>query len=174
MVLKQNKFWLEKSKMRMMQAMLAVCLTALAFAPTDALARDGRVEVGSLTCRIDGGASFVFGSSRNLRCEFESARGGAPEFYEGEIERFGLDLGVTGETVLGWAVLAPSRGLPDYALAGTYSGVSADASFGLGGGAKVLVGGSNDTISLQPLSLQGQSGVNVALTVAQLRLRPAR
>jgi len=139
-----------------------------------AAARDGaRVEVGSLTCRIDGGASFVFGSTRNLTCKYESASGGQPEYYDGEIRRFGLDLGVTGETVMGWAVFAPSRGLDEYALAGTYSGVAADASLGLGAGAKVLVGGSDDTISLQPLSFQGQSGVNLAVTVAQLRLRPS-
>lgn len=156
-----------------MRQMLAAMLAALILAPAAAEAGDKRVEVGSLTCRIDGGASFVFGSTRSLSCKFESVRGGPPEYYEGEIERFGLDLGVTGETVMGWAVFAPSRGMPDYALAGTYSGVAADASFGLGGGAKVLVGGSNDTISLQPVSLQGQSGVNLALTVARLRLRPA-
>lgn len=149
-------------------------LAAFMLAPESAQASDsGRVEIGSLTCRIDGGASFVFGSTRSLSCKFESARGGQPEYYDGEIKRFGLDLGVTGETVMGWAVFAPSRGMPDYALAGTYSGVAADASFGLGGGAKVLVGGSNDTISLQPISLQGQTGVNLALTVARLRLRPA-
>jgi len=157
-----------------MRWILAGMLAAVMLAPATARASDGgRVEIGSLTCRIDGGASFVFGSTRSLSCKFESARGGPPEYYEGEIDRFGLDLGVTGETVMGWAVFAPSRGLPDYALAGTYSGVAADASFGLGGGAKVLVGGSNDTISLQPVSLQGQSGVNLAVTVAQLRLRPS-
>jgi len=143
-------------------------------APTSAQTRDeSRVELGSLTCRIDGGASFVFGSTRSLSCKFESVSSREPEYYEGEIERFGLDLGVTGETVMGWAVFAPTRGLPDHALAGTYTGVAADASFGLGGGAKVLVGGSNKTIQLQPASLQGQTGVNLALTVAELRLRPS-
>ena len=98
-------------------------------APTSAQTRDeSRVELGSLTCRIDGGASFVFGSTRSLSCKFESVSSREPEYYEGEIERFGLDLGVTGETVMGWAVFAPTRGLPDHALAGTYTGVAADAS----------------------------------------------
>jgi len=148
-------------------AVLVACVAA-------ASAQDNsRVEIGALTCRVDGGASYVFGSTRSLSCKFESASDRPPEYYDGEIKRFGLDIGVTGETVMGWAVFAPSRGLDEYALAGTYSGVAADASLGLGGGAKVLVGGSNDTISLQPLSLQGQTGANVALTVAQLRLRPA-
>lgn len=155
-------------------AVLGAALLVLAVTPTTQARDSGRVEIGSLTCRIDGGASFVFGSTRMLSCKFESARGGAPEYYEGEIERFGLDLGVTGETIMGWAVFAPSRGVADYALAGTYRGVAADASLGLGGGAKVLVGGSDNTISLQPVSLQGQSGANLALTVARLRLRPAR
>jgi len=148
-------------------AALFACITA-------AWGQDNsRVEVGSLTCRVDGGASYVFGSTRSLSCKFESVSGRPAEYYDGEIKRFGLDIGVTGETVMGWAVFAPSRGLDEYALAGTYSGVAADASLGLGGGAKVLVGGSNDTIALQPLSLQGQTGANIALTVAQLRLRPA-
>jgi len=129
------------------------------------------VKVGSLTCRIEGGASFIVGSTRQLNCKYESISGDPPEYYDGEIKRFGLDLGVTGETVMGWAVLAPSRGLEDGALAGIYTGAAADASLGLGGGAKVLVGGSDNTISLQPISLQDQTGVNVALTVAQLRLR---
>jgi len=160
---------------RPMRWLFALLLAGATVFPGLAFAADGgRVEIGSLTCRSEGGTSFVFGSTRGLSCKFESARGGPPEYYAGEIERFGLDLGVTGETVMGWAVFAPTRGMPDYALAGTYSGVAADASFGLGGGAKVLVGGSNDTISLQPVSLQGQSGVNLALTVAQLHLRPAR
>jgi len=154
-------------------ALLAVA-TALGALQAQAVAQENnRVEVGSLSCRIDGGASYVFGSTRNLSCKFESAAGGPPQYYAGEIERYGLDLGVTGETFMGWAVFAPSRGLDEGALAGTYSGVAADASLGLGAGAKVLVGGSNNTISLQPLSLQGQSGVNLALTVAQLRLRHA-
>ncbi len=155
-----------------------IMVALLAMAPMlvaiqiSAQARDGaRVEVGSLSCRIDGGASFVFGSTRSLSCKFESAAGDEPSYYEGDIKRFGLDIGVTGETFMGWAVFAPSRGLDEGALAGTYSGVAADASLGLGAGAKILVGGSDDTISLQPLSLQGQSGVNLALTVAQLRLR---
>lgn len=149
-------------------------IAALCAGITAAWAQEnGRVEIGSLTCRVDGGASFVFGSTRSLNCKFESVSNRPAEYYDGEIKRFGLDIGVTGETVMGWAVFAPSRGLDEYALAGTYSGVAADASLGLGGGAKVLVGGSNDTISLQPLSLQGQTGANIALTVAQLRLRPA-
>ncbi|MFP4537751.1 MAG: DUF992 domain-containing protein [Dichotomicrobium sp.] len=155
--------------------MLAVLLTAVILAPTITEARDSsRVEIGSLTCRIDGGASYVFGSTRRLNCKYESARGDPPDYYDGEIDRFGVDLGVTGETVMGWAVFAPSRGVGDHALAGTYRGVAADASLGLGGGAKVLVGGSDNAISLQPVSLQGQSGANLALTVARLRLRPMR
>ncbi len=160
--------------MRELRLIVAAVLATALFAPVNGHARDGAsVEVGSLTCRVDGGASYVFGSTRALSCTFESARGGYAESYEGEIRRFGVDIGVTGETIMGWAVFAPSRGLDEYALAGTYSGVAADASLGLGGGAKVLVGGSSDTISLQPLSLQGQSGANIALTVARLELRPA-
>lgn len=133
-----------------------------------------RVQAGVLTCDVEGGISYVFGSTRALRCVFDPA-GDAPKHrYVGEIKRFGLDLGVTGKTVMGWAVLAPTKSLAPEALVGDYAGVAADASLGLGAGAKILVGGSNDTISLQPLSIQGQTGVNLALTVAALELRPAR
>ncbi len=151
-----------------------LALSAAILIPGHARAQDGGVEIGSLTCQVDSGAGFVFGSTRRLTCTFERLGNKPDEYYEGEINRFGLDIGVTGKTVMGWAVFAPKRGLEDYALAGTYAGVAADASVGLGGGAKVLVGGSNDSISLQPLSLQGQSGLNVAVTVAELRLQPAR
>ncbi len=70
--------------------------------------------------------------------------------------------------------LTPSAELPVGVLAGNYGGVSAEATVGLGVGANALVGGSNDSIALQPLSVQGQQGLNVAVGVSQLKLRSAR
>jgi hypothetical protein len=66
--------------------------------------------------------------------------------------------------------LAPTNQLRQGELAGTYAGVSADAAAGLGVGANALIGGSNNTVALQPLSLEGQLGVNLALGVSALTL----
>ena len=130
------------------------------------------VRVGVLSCQVSGGAGFVIGSSKDLRCQFESA-GGRRERYVGTIDKFGLDIGVTGPAYLSWAVFAPTTDVGRGALAGNYVGASAEATVGVGGGANLLIGGSQDTISLQPLSVQGQTGVNAALAVSGLALHRA-
>ena len=132
-----------------------------------------RVEAGLLTCGVRGGTSFIFGSTRELRCVFRTAPGEEGERYEGQIQKYGLDIGVTGNAILTWTVLAPTRGVLAGALSGKYVGIAADASAGVGGGANVLVGGSNNTISLQPLSVQGQTGLNAAVAVAEVELHPS-
>jgi hypothetical protein len=91
--------------------------------------------------------------------------------YTGTISRIGLDVGITGGGRLFWGVFAPTSHVGYGALRGTYVGASGNASFGFGLGANVLVGGSHRTISLQPLSVEGQIGVNLALGVARLTLR---
>jgi Protein of unknown function (DUF992) len=133
--------------------------------------QDGAVRAGVLTCEVSGGTGFIFGSSKGLSCVFDSD--GGTERYVGEINKFGIDIGVTGPATLSWAVLAPSSNLGEGVLAGSYIGASAEASAGVGAGANLLVGGSNDTISLQPLSVQGQTGINAALAVSELVLNPA-
>jgi hypothetical protein len=98
----------------------------------------------------------------------------APENYHGTISKIGLDVGVTGETLISWVVLAPNADLyAPGALAGDYVGASAEASAAIGAGANVLVGGSNRTFSLQPLSVQAQTGVNIAVGVTEFKLRTA-
>ena len=151
---------------------MAAAAAALGAGLATGAAADERIAVGLLTCGIKGGASFIFGSTRELRCVFKMAPGEEGERYEGEIHKYGLDLGITNSAVLEWTVLAPSRGIGAGALGGKYYGVAADASAGIGGGANVLAGGSNNTISLQPLSVQGQTGLNAAVTVAEVELRP--
>lgn len=157
-------------KFTMSAAILALPVL-LAVAPASAQKGEG-VRAGVLTCEVSGGAGFIFGSSKELRCRFESA-GGKAERYVGSISKFGLDIGITGNAVLTWTVLAPTTKVSSGALAGTYVGASAEATAGVGGGANVLVGGSSKTISLQPLSVQGQTGLNAALAVASLVLKPA-
>jgi hypothetical protein len=138
-----------------------------------ATAQSAKVETGVLTCKVYGGVGFVFGSTKDLSCVFEGLSGGK-ERYHGSIDKFGLDLGFTGNTVMVWTVLAPSADVPSGALAGNYGGVSAEATVGLGVGANALVGGSANSIALQPFSVQGQEGLNVAVGVAELKLRRGR
>jgi hypothetical protein len=144
---------------------------ALAFG---ASAAQARTEVGTLVCDVSGGVGLILGSHKTTRCSFKSASGRVREVYDGAINKFGLDIGVTGHSVLIWNVFAPSSHVPAGALAGTYSGVSANASAGVGGGANVLVGGNARTITLQPVSVQAQTGVNLAVGIGSLTLRPVR
>jgi len=152
-----------------------VAITALAASTgfVTAAAAEEKIAVGQLTCGVRGGMSFVFGSSRDLRCVFNTNLTGQGERYEGSIQKYGLDLGYTGNALMTWTVLAPTRGVRAWALSGKYYGVAADASAGIGGGANVLVGGSSNTISLQPVSVQGQTGLNAAVAVAEVELHPS-
>jgi hypothetical protein len=130
----------------------------------------GGVQIGTLTCNVAGGWGFVFGSSKAIRCTFARA-GGRPEHYSGAINKFGVDIGYTQGGVLVWGVFAPSASLAPGALSGNYVGATGSATVGVGAGANVLVGGSNRTISLQPLSIEGNTGLNVAAGVASMALR---
>ena len=129
----------------------------------------GGVQVGTLTCNVAAGWGFVFGSSKGLRCTFAPA-GGRPEHYAGTINKFGVDIGYTQGGVLVWGVFAPTANLAPGALAGNYGGVTGSATVGVGAGANVLVGGSNRTISLQPVSIEGNTGLNVAAGIGSITL----
>jgi hypothetical protein len=126
-------------------------------------------KVGTLTCKGGAGVGMILGSKKHYDCVFKPTKG-APQNYEGSVTKIGLDLGFTSSVTIVWAVFA-STDLPDRALAGDYVGANADASIGVGVGTKILVGGSKNSISLQPLSVQGQTGLNVAVGVADLALR---
>jgi Protein of unknown function (DUF992) len=130
----------------------------------------GGVQIGTLTCHVAGGWGFVFGSSKAVRCTFSRA-GGRPEHYAGSIRKFGVDIGYTQGGVLVWGVFAPSSNLAPGALSGNYVGATGSATVGVGAGANVLVGGSNRTISLQPLSIEGNTGLNVAAGIGSISLR---
>ena len=155
-----------------MIAAAAVALAAAAALPTAPMAQ-GRTQVGTLTCDISGGIGMIIASSKDVTCMFTPANPGPREVYVGNIKKFGLDLGATAGGQMVWAVFAPTS-LPFGALSGDYAGATAEATVGAGLGANALIGGSNRTVSLQPLSVQGQAGLNVAAGVAGLTLRPAR
>jgi hypothetical protein len=135
---------------------------------TPALAAD--VRVGTLTCHEASGWGFVFGSSRDLNCVLARS-GGAVERYSGTISKFGVDIGYSKSAVVVWGVIAATSDMRPGSLAGGYGGVTGSASVGAGGGANVLVGGFGRSITLQPVSIQGDTGLNVAAGVEGLNLK---
>jgi hypothetical protein len=139
---------------------------------TPADAQRDRVQAGSLECSLSSGIGLIVGSQRNIACNFKPD-GGPPEAYEGTMTRIGLDIGVTGGGAIIWAVFT---GTNRYAgmLSGTYVGASAEATLAAGLGANVLVGGSNRSVALQPLSVQGQVGLNIAAGIGSLEIHLVR
>jgi len=146
---------------------LVFALGAAVIAPVSASADQAGVSIGTLECQIEGGIGLIITSSKNMKCIFRSASG-REEIYVGRIVKYGLDIGITGEASMIWAVFAPGFIEPG-ALGGEYVGGSAEVSAGLGGGANALIGGGN--IALQPLSVQVHSGVNAAFGVTRLSLQ---
>ncbi len=145
----------------------------LAVAPIASTAHaDKGIQLGQLSCDVEGGIGFIFGSSKNLTCTFTPANDRYKvETYSGTIDKYGIDIGFTGDSVILWAVVAAEEEkYAPQALTGTYSGATASAAFAVGLGANVLVGGSSDAFALQPLSVSGSSGVNVAVGFAQIKL----
>jgi len=132
-------------------------------------ARADYIKVGVLTCTVGGGVGLIITSRKSLTCTFAPEHRRA-ERYGGTLTIVGVDLGVTRGAVIVWAVLAPTAGFGRGVLAGRYAGVSAQASLVVGAGANVLVGGSNRSFALQPLSVQGQVGVNIAAGISAVRL----
>ncbi len=127
------------------------------------------VRAGTLTCDVSAGVGLIVTSARSLSCRYVPRRGRA-EAYTGTVRRFGLDVGATNRARLVWAVYTSSRRLQLGVLEGNYVGGSAEGTIGVGGGVNVLVGGSNNTVSLQPVSVQAQTGLNIAAGVSEFTL----
>lgn len=142
---------------------------SLVLAAGSADARTSGVKLGVLNCNIAPGVGLIVGSSKNVSCTFTN-RNGRTERYHGSIGKIGLDLGVTGRGRAAWLVFAPGN-VGRSSLSGTYVGGQASASVIVGFGANVLVGGFKNNINLQPISVQGQTGLNIAVGVASLNLR---
>ena len=150
-------------------------LTAAAFAAAamltaSALPAAANVEVGVLSCHVAPSVGYVIASQREMRCHFRPSAGGPTHHYRATAGRVGIDLGVTREGWLTWGVWAPTNRINRKDLVGTYAGASAGAAVGLGVGGNALVGGSNNTIALQPLSGEGSVGLSVALGITALSL----
>jgi hypothetical protein len=137
----------------------AAALGALSASPAPA---QSSTQVGTLSCDVSAGVGMILAQRQTLNCMFSPANGAPPEPYLGHIDAFGLALGAVSQGQLIWGVIAPAVGIPRGALTGTYGGIGAQASAGPGLGANVLVGGTGRAFSLQPVSVQGQTGLNIA------------
>ena len=158
--------------MRRSLALAGIAASCLCVFMFGASAQD-RVQVGVLECRGGASIGFIVGSVTNLGCVLRVA--GLPDDrYVATIRKVGLDLGITEETALAWGVYAPVARLGPGDLAGDYAGAQGSASIGVGAGGNFLIGGSNNTIALQPLSVQGEVGLNIAAGLESLQLRPGR
>ncbi|MDB5520481.1 MAG: hypothetical protein JWR73_2057 [Tardiphaga sp.] len=154
---------------------LAVATAALIVSVAGANAQQRQpqqLQVGVLECQGGPNVGYVVGSTTSLNCVFRSD-GRRVEGYVANVRRFGVDLGFTQNSGLAWAVYAPTNRLGRGDLAGSYGGVGGNAAVGVGGGGNLLVGGSSNAYSLQPLSLQGQTGINVTAGVVDVQLVPA-
>ena len=152
---------------------IATAMLAGALAAANAQQPIQRVQVGVLECRGAASIGFIVGSVTNLGCVLRVD--GMPEDrYIATIRKVGVDLGITQESALAWGVYAPVARLGPGDLSGNYAGAQGSASVGVGVGGNVLVGGSDNSIALQPLSVQGQVGINVAAGLESLELRPGR
>ncbi len=146
--------------------------------PTGRRSHKGRLkpatefEIGYLDCAIGGGVGYVFGSAKSVDCDFHSTVGHErSDRYAGTIRKVGVDLGFTSEGRMVWAVFAPTAGYHQGSLGGVYHGASAEATVGLGVGTNILYGGTKGSVQLQPVSVQGQVGLNVAATGTSMTLK---
>jgi hypothetical protein len=153
-----------------MKRLSAIALGVSLVAASSSAFAQSRVEAGVLECRGTT-SSFIVGSVTELRCNFRS--GNRVEPYVASIRRVGVDIALPANVAVAWGVFAPTANIGPGGLAGNYAGASASATAGVGVGANALVGGSNNTIALQPVSVQGQTGLGVAAGVAAMELRPA-
>ena len=128
-------------------------------------------KVGALICQLAPSVGFIVGAHQPMRCRYTPDGPFPPEFYEGVINTIGFDLGFKSGGAMAWAVIAPTVGQPRGGLAGSYVGASGSATAGVGVDANVLLGGSGRSFALQPLSLQGQVGLDLTLGVSGLELR---
>lgn len=151
-------------------ALAAVAAAALAAAPLQA--QSSRIRVGALTCNVAPGVGLIIGSNKSMSCTYQSVDGWS-ERYSGNIIIIGADIGVTDTKTIAWAVWAPVNQAGRGALAGGYAGATAEVTLAAGLGTNVLVGGFQNSFMLQPVSVSGQTGANVAAGVSGIQLNPA-
>lgn len=154
----------------MMKLFLSAGVAALMLGAAPAQAANAGVKVGLLTCKVEPGWSYIVGSTKALHCSYAPSRG-QPERYMGDIQKVGIDLGYSDGATMVWAVIAPTSDVGKDALDGEYAGASASVAVGVGAGVNVLIGGFDKSITLQPVSVEGGTGVNLAAGVASISLK---
>ncbi|HYB90972.1 MAG TPA: DUF992 domain-containing protein [Candidatus Binataceae bacterium] len=169
-----------KSSVRTLLLIAGLAVLVVSFAPVahaqespaaaPSTSAQATVRAGYLSCHVASGWGFIFGSSRKVDCAY-SMQPNYTEYYTGTISKFGADIGYLQSAVMLWTVMAPTTNLGQGALAGDYAGATASAAIGVGAGANVLIGGFKSSIALQPVSVEGQNGLNVAAGIATLSLR---
>lgn len=147
-----------------------VVAAAMGAALMAAPAHAAGVKVGTLTCEVEGGWGLVLGSQKDLSCEFKSATTNQVSRYTGDITKLGVDVGYTNAGVLVWAVIAPSADMQPDALEGKYAGATAGVTAVVGGNLNVMVGGLDKSFTLQPLSVEGNTGISVTAAVGAMEL----
>jgi Protein of unknown function (DUF992) len=163
----------KEENMRIVKILAATAIAAAAATSPLQAAVTG-TQVGLLECEVEGGIGLLIGSSKKLQCTFTGSDG-SNETYTGSINKVGLDVGITGKSYIKWVVYTPAGSeIGKFALAGSYAGVSTGLSLGIGLGANALIGGQEKNVGLQPLSVEGQTGLNVALAISTLKLEAAQ
>lgn len=150
---------------------LALCAALVALAGPASAQTPGWIQMGMLTCKLNPSIGFIIVGHQSMECRFVPSIPAPPQIYEGALNTVGIDIGIVGGGALAWGVLAPTAGVPAGALAGNYVGASGDVALGIGVGANILVGGSNRSFALQPLSVEGSVALNVTLGLSALQLR---
>lgn len=154
------------------RALASLTAALAAILPAAHASAQSTAQVGSLACDVSAGVGMILTQKQTMTCVFTPTNGGRPESYLGRIDEFGVALGAVDQGHLLWGVIAPSTGVPRGALSGTYGGVGAQATAGAGLSANVLVGGSGRAFSLQPITIQGETGLNIAAGVITITLLP--
>jgi hypothetical protein len=162
------RYWIGRGENCIVRYLVAALALGLALEPAEPVLAQ-QVKAGVLSCDVSGGMGLILGSQRLVSCSFTPDGEGRREDYDGSITKFGLDLGLTHGSRMIWVVFSNTVAGAGF-LAGDYFGASGEATVGAGVGANVLLGGSNRTVALQPISLSGQTGLNLALGVAALQL----
>ena len=156
------------------KSLAATAVLALALGVSAGKAEANGVKAGFLKCEVAGNVSFIFGSSRDISCIYDAGSNHPLDHYKGTVKKYGIDIGYQSNGVIIWGVIAPSEYVGPGSLAGDYGGVSAAVAIGIGVGANALIGGSNNTIALQPLSVEGMTGLNIAGGIGVLTLEHAQ
>jgi hypothetical protein len=147
----------------------AALVGAMVFAGAASAADESGTRVGTLTCSEAPGWGYILGSNHKMHCIFTTGDNRV-ERYDGDISRVGIDLGYQQSATVVWEVIAPTSRVRRGDLAGHFGGASANATFGVGLGANVLVGGFDKSFMLQPISVEGLTGLNAAVGIAGLTL----